>query len=170
MTDDDWAGLESVWDSVRPDQLIRDHQDVGVSRATIHTVAPSTYTNYGQRGTVDLIGATDIEGPPSIEKANDYIASLARKHPSHLITMAAVNPLFESVQRAQDELTRAIDDLGMTEVKLYPMYDHYAPNDPAIGLPIFERANELEAPVMVHMSMTPVRDAGSSPRLASAAG
>jgi predicted TIM-barrel fold metal-dependent hydrolase len=108
---------------------------------------------------VDIEGVTGIEGPPSIEKGNDYMAALVAKYSDDLFGMAAVNPRFRGVDWARDELTRAIEQLGLTGLKLYPMYDHYAPNDPEVGMPIFERAMELDIPVMVHMSTTPVRDA-----------
>ena len=159
VEDDDWSGLEYAWLPIDPDRLIEDHRIVGVDRSTVLTVAPSDYTKYEERGTVDIAGVTDVEGPLSIEKANDYMAALVRAYPDDLFGMAAVNPRFRGVEWALEELTRAIEDLKLLGLKLYPMYDHYAPNDPKLGLPVFERAAELGIPVMVHMSTTPVRDA-----------
>jgi predicted TIM-barrel fold metal-dependent hydrolase len=160
VTDEDWGDdLEYLWEPIDPEVLIGDHRSVGISKSTVLTVAPSTYTKYEQRGTVDLMGVTGVEGPPSIDKANDYMAALVQKYPDDLVGMAAVNPRFRGVDWARDELTRAITELGLTGLKLYPMYDHYAPNDVELGMPIFERAAELGIGVMVHMSTTPVRDA-----------
>jgi predicted TIM-barrel fold metal-dependent hydrolase len=155
-TDEDWRGLEYLWQPIDPDTLIRDHP--GVDRCTILAVAPSDYTAYEQRGTVDVAGVTDVEGPPTIEKGNDYIAGLVRKYPETFIGMAAVNPRFRGVRAAVRELERAITELGLTGLKLYPMYDHWAVNDRDLAFPIFDKAMELDIPVMVHLSTTPVAD------------
>ena len=159
VEDADWEGLEYLWEPIDPETLIDDHRSVGISRSTVLSVAPSDYTKYEQRGLVDVAGVTDVEGPPSIDKANDYLAALVRMYPEDLIGMAAVNPRFRGVEAAQEELRRSIEELGLTGLKLYPMYDHYEPNNPELGMPIFETAVELDIPVMVHMSTTPVRDA-----------
>ena len=50
------------------------------------------------------------------------------------------------------ELERAVLELGLSGVKLYPMYQHWAPNDPELGFPIFAKAQELGIPVMVHQA------------------
>jgi predicted TIM-barrel fold metal-dependent hydrolase len=155
-TEQDWKGLEYLWEPIDPDVLIRDHP--GVDRCTILAVAPSEYTRYEARGTVDVAGVTGVEGPPSIEKGNDYIAALVRKYSDTFIGMAAVNPKFRGVSFARNELERAITELRLTGLKLYPMYDHWAVNDRDLAFPIFDKAAELDIPVMVHLSTTPVAD------------
>ncbi|MPZ54115.1 MAG: amidohydrolase family protein [Acidimicrobiia bacterium] len=142
-----------------PDKLIADHRAVGIALSTVLAVAPSDYTKYGQRGTVDTGRVTGVDGPLSIDLANDYMAALVRRYPDDLVGMAAVNPRYKGVEAAREELRRAIEDLGLRGLKLYPMYDHYSPDDPELALPVFERAVELDIPVMVHMGSTPVRDA-----------
>jgi predicted TIM-barrel fold metal-dependent hydrolase len=156
-TEQDWAGLESDLDPIDPATLIADHLSAGVDRATVLAVAPSTYTSYGERGTIDLGRVTDVDGPLEVAKSNDYIAALIRKHPE-LIGMAAVNPRFRGVDRARTELTRAVEELGLRGLKLYPMYDHYEPADRDLAFPIFERANELGIGVMVHMGTSSAKD------------
>jgi hypothetical protein len=126
VEDPDREGLEYLWRPIDPEVLIEDHKSVGVGLCTVLTVAPSTYTRYEQRGTVDITGVTGVDGPPSIEKANNYMAALVARYPGELMGMAAVNPRFRGVEWARDELTRAIEELGLTGLKLYPMYDHYA--------------------------------------------
>ena len=157
-TEEEWEHLHYLWDPIDPDVLIADHQPFGIDRCTILCVAPSDYTRYGQRGTADVTGITDVPGPATIDKGNDYIAALAKKYPDYFIPMAAVNPKYRGVKWARDELERAITELGLKGVKLYPMYDHYSADDPELGMPIFEKAMELDIPVMVHMSTTPVED------------
>src|SRR5207247_2382502 len=109
-------------------------------------------------GTVDIAGVTGVEGPPDIDKGNDYIAALVRQHPDTFIGMSAVNPRHRGVKAAVDELERAITNLRLSGLKLYPMYDHWAPNDRDLAFPIFAKAAELDIPVMVHLSTTPVGD------------
>src|SRR5207249_9029429 len=62
------------------------------------------------------------------------------------------------VKAAVAELERAVTKLGLTGLKLYPMYDHYAVNDRDLAYPIFAKAQELDIPVMIHLSTTPVTD------------
>src|SRR5207245_11539214 len=72
--------------------------------------------------------------------------------------MAAVNPKYRGVKAAVAELERAVTKLGLTGLKLYPMYDHYAVNDRDLAYPIFDMAQQLNIPVMIHLSTTPVTD------------
>jgi predicted TIM-barrel fold metal-dependent hydrolase len=157
-TDEDWRGLEWLWSPIDPEQLLAHHEPFGVDRCTILGVAPSDYTRYEERGTVDVNGVTGVEGPPSIERTNDYIAALAAKYPDKLIGMAAVNPRFRGVPAAVAELERAITQLKLTGLKLYPMYDHWAVNDRDLAFPIFAKAAELDIPVMIHLATTTAAD------------
>lgn len=157
-TDADWKGLEYLWEPIDPDTLITDHTGTGIDKCTILAVAPSEYTRYESRGTVDVAGVTDVPGPPSIDKTNDYIAALKRKYPDMFIGMAAVNPKYRGVRAAVSELERAVTELKLDGLKLYPMYDHWAVNDRDLAFPVFEKAAELDIPVMIHLSTTPVSD------------
>ncbi len=123
----------------------------------ILAVAPSDYTPYGIRGTMDLARVTGVDGEVTIDKANDYIAALVRRYPDKFIGFGAVNPRYRGVQAAVKELERLVVDLKLTGLKLYPMYDHYSPDDPDLAFPIFAKALELGIPVMVHQSSTPAR-------------
>jgi predicted TIM-barrel fold metal-dependent hydrolase len=156
-TEQEWAALAGDLDPIDPKVLVADHLRAGVDRATVLAVAPSTYTAYGERGTIDLARVTDVDGPLGVAKSNDYIAALRRAHPE-LIGMCAVNPRFRGVPWATGELTRAVDELGLQGLKLYPMYDHYAPADRDLAFPVYERAMELGIGVMVHMGTSPAKD------------
>jgi len=154
---EDWAGMDHAWDPIDPAELIRDHVEAGVDRATVLAVAPSSYTAYGERGTVDLGGVTTVAGPLEIAKSNDYIGDLVRQHPE-LLGMAAVNPKFRGVAAARVEIVRAVSELGLLGLKLYPMYDQYAPDDRDLAFPVFEQAAALGIGVMVHMGSSPAKD------------
>lgn len=154
----DWAEVGDVAAPVDPDVLVADHRAAGVDLSVVLAVAPSEDTAYGRRGTVDLAGATDVPGPPSIDRANDYVAALCAAHPE-LRGMAAVNPRYRGVGAAVAELGRAVETLGLTGLKLYPMYDGYAIDDPELALPVLAAARDLGVGVMVHTGTTPARAA-----------
>lgn len=155
-TDEDWKGMEYLWAPTHPDKLLQDHPEI--EKCVILSVAPSDYTAYGIRGLFDPYGYTTIPGPPSIDKANDYIANLVEKYPEKFIGFCAVNPKYRGVKAAVSELERSILELKLTGLKLYPAYDHYSPADRDLAFPIFRKAEELGIPVMIHQSSTPVID------------
>jgi len=103
-------------------------------------------------GTVDTTGITGVEGPPHPEKCNDYIAGCVAMDPDRLIGFASVNPAYRGVEYAVEELERAVLDLGLSGVKLYPMYQHWSPMDRELAFPVFAKAAELGIPVMVHQA------------------
>lgn len=155
--DTDWEGLEYLWAATSPKQFLIDH--LGIDKSVILAVAPSDYTSYGIRGEIDTCGQTNVPGPPSVDKANDYIADLVKSYPDNFIGFCAVNPKYRGVNAAVKELERAIIDLDLTGLKLYPIYDHYSPDDRDLAFPIFRKAQELSIPIMIHQSSTLVIDA-----------
>jgi predicted TIM-barrel fold metal-dependent hydrolase len=124
-------------------------------------------------GTVDSYGITDVPGPPSPEKCNDYIAALQRQDPERIVGYASVNPNYRGPKAAVRELERAVTELGLLGVKLYPMYQDWSPADPVLAFPVFARAEELGIPVMVHQAGSTRIDARmeyARPALLDAAG
>ena len=134
---------------IGPAESIRDHP--GFDRMVILAISPQ-YIDGQLIGTVDTDGITDVPGPPHPEKCNDYIAAIVRSAPDRFIGFCSVNPCYRGVRYACDELERAVLELGLAGLKLYPMYQHWAPNDRELGFPIFEKAAELDIPVMVHQA------------------
>ncbi len=132
-----------------PAESIRDHP--GFDRIVVLGMSPQ-FLEGRLIGTVDTDGVTDVAGPPHPEKCNDYIAAIQRGAPDRFIGFGSVNPCYRGVAYALEELERSVVELGLTGVKLYPMYQHWAPNDREIGMPIFEKAAELGITVMVHQA------------------
>src|SRR4029079_12585590 len=97
-------------------------------------------------------GSLGVAGPPDPEKCNDYIAACVRADSEHLIGFASVNPTHRGPQAAVEELERAVVELGLSGLKLYPMYQHWSANDPEIAFPIYGKAQELQIPVMIHQA------------------
>lgn len=134
---------------IGPEESIRDHP--GFDKMVLLAISPQ-FLDGELIGTVDVSGLTDVEGPPSPERCNDYIAAIVRKYPDKFIGFASVNPNYRGVKAAVRELERAIRELKLTGLKLYPMYQHWSPADRRLAFPIFEKAEELGIPVMVHQA------------------
>jgi predicted TIM-barrel fold metal-dependent hydrolase len=151
-TEAEWAesGMSgSGWPLIGPDESLRDHP--GFDKVVVLAVSPQELDGR-LIGTVDTSGALGVPGPPHPGKCNDYIAAVVRSAPERFIGFASVNPKYQGTRRAVEELERAVTELGLVGVKLYPMYQHWAANDPDIAFPIYAKANELGIPVMVHQA------------------
>jgi predicted TIM-barrel fold metal-dependent hydrolase len=151
-------------------ETIRDHP--GFDKIVILAVSPQ-FLDGELIGTVDSYGITDVPGPPSPEKCNDYIAALQRQDPSRIVGYASVNPGYRGPKAAVRELDRAVTELGLQGLKLYPMYQDWSPADPVLAFPVFEKAEELGIPVMVHQAGSTRIDARmeyARPALLDAAG
>jgi predicted TIM-barrel fold metal-dependent hydrolase len=151
-TDAEWAesGMSgSGWPLIGPAESLRDHP--GFDKVVVLAVSPQ-YLDGRLIGTVDTSGALGVPGPPHPDKCNDYIAAVVRSSPERFIGFASVNPMYQGTDAAVEELERAVSELGLTGVKLYPMYQHWAANDPKVAFPIYAKADELGIPVMIHQA------------------
>ncbi|MEI8057380.1 MAG: amidohydrolase family protein [Actinomycetes bacterium] len=134
---------------IGPEESIRDHP--GFDRIVVLGVSPQ-FLNGELIGTVDSFGITDVPGPSTPEKCNDYIAAVVRTNPDVFIGFGSVNPNYRGVKAAVTELERMVTELGLTGLKLYPMYQHWSPADPVLAFPIFDKAEQLGIPVLVHQA------------------
>ena len=137
------------WPVIGPTESARDHP--GFDKIIVLAISPQ-HLEGRLIGTVDTTGALGVAGPPDPERCNDYIAGVVRADPGRFIGFASVNPTYKGVNAAVDELERAVTELGLSGVKLYPMYQHWAANDPDLGFPIYRKAQELGIPVMIHQA------------------
>jgi predicted TIM-barrel fold metal-dependent hydrolase len=151
-TEDEWEAsgfTRKGWPVIGPAETVSEH--VGFDKIVILGVSPQWLD--GQLiGTVDTEGGLGVEGPPHPDRCNDYIAACVRADPEHLIGFGSVNPLYRGTPAAVAELERSIVELGLSGIKLYPMYQHWAANDPDVAFPIYEKAQELGVPVMIHQA------------------
>jgi predicted TIM-barrel fold metal-dependent hydrolase len=134
---------------IGPEETIAAHP--GFDKIVTLAVSPQ-YLEGQLIGTVDTSGITCVPGPPHPEKCNDYIAGCVAMAPDRLIGFASVNPAYRGVAHAVEELERAVVELGLSGVKLYPMYQHWSPADREVAFPVFAKAAELNIPVMVHQA------------------
>lgn len=134
---------------IGPDETLAAHP--GFDKVVILGVSPQ-YLEGRLIGTVDTSGITGVAGPPHPDKCNDYIAGCVALAPDKLIGFASVNPAYKGVGHAVEELERAVKELGLSGVKLYPMYQHWSPMDRELAFPVFAKAEDLGIPVMVHQA------------------
>ncbi len=134
---------------IGPAESIRDHP--GFDKLVVLAVSPQ-FLDGELIGTVDSFGITDVPGPATPEKCNDYIAAVVRSDPDVFIGFASVNPNYRGPKAAVRELERAVGELGLVGLKLYPMYQDWSPADPVIAFPVFEKAAELGIPVLIHQA------------------
>ncbi len=80
-------------------------------------------------------------------RGNDVVAGFLRQRPDRFIGAAFATPHYP--EEAVPELERAVDQLGMAYVKVYPDYVGRPVDDPAY-FPIFEWVNARGLPVMCH--------------------
>lgn len=151
-TEQEWEAsgfTRKGWPVIGPVESARDHP--GFDKVVVLAVSPQ-WLEGRLIGTVDTAGVLGVEGPPDPERCNDYVAAVVRADPDRFIGFASVNPTYRGPAAAVAELERAVTQLRLTGVKLYPMYQHWAANDPELAFPIYEKAQELGIPVMIHQA------------------
>ncbi|HZG78860.1 MAG TPA: amidohydrolase family protein [Paenibacillus sp.] len=77
---------------------------------------------------------------------NEYIASYVSKHPGRLFGFASVNPHDPD---APEQLEYAVRELGMTGLKLAPIYQNFYP-DRKQYFPLYAKADALGIPILWH--------------------
>lgn len=90
------------------------------------------------------------EGPAVARIMNDYVAGIARKHPSRFFGLAVL-PL-QDEKAAQAELDRCVTRLGMKGILLYTNLAGRFPDEPEFRW-LFHRASELNLPVLLHPAL-----------------
>jgi len=81
---------------------------------------------------------------------NEQIAELVALAPDRLLGFASVDPLATD---APDRLEQAVTGLGLRGLKLSPPDQEFYPDDPAV-YPLYERAQALDVPIMIHTGMS----------------
>ena len=102
-------------------------------------------------------GRSPAPGPPHPDKCNDYIAAVVRSAPERFIGFASVNPKYQGTRRAVEELERAVTELGLVGVKLYPMYCSSPRGElgPAMNQPLVQSNLSVAEPKLLKILLTP---------------
>ena len=123
----------------------------GVSETLPSTVIPAM-----DASGIDRSCLFDIWHPEG-RRSNDITAGLVAENPDRFIGFAYVSPLLPETM--VPELERAIDELGLNAIKLYPPFVGIPLSDP-MWSPIYEFANARELVVIWHTGI----EAGSAPQ------
>src|SRR5688572_19230838 len=87
--------------------------------------------------------------------ANDEMAELVARHPDRFVAAAACIPM-NDIDGALGELDRAVKQLGFRAVQLYTDVQGRPLDDPEFA-PVFDRAVELDIPILLHPVRGPNR-------------
>jgi len=121
--------------------LLADMNEAGVDVSVIMTV------DYAP-GADEPCSGTPYCAP--ISEVNQIFADIAKKHPKRMVNLVAVDPRRKD---AVAELERGVTKLGAHGLKLHPTTGFY-PDDP-ICYPLYQKALELNVPVLFHMGTQP---------------
>lgn len=81
---------------------------------------------------------------------NDYVANYVRTDPKKMIGFMSVDPNYDDVK---NEIECCYHDLGLRGIKISPVYQNFHPTDRK-AYPMYEKAVELDIPLLIHMSPT----------------
>lgn len=87
------------------------------------------------------------DGPAIAQLQNDYIAGLARQHPTRFFGLCVLPT--QAIRASLAELDRCVKQLGMKGWLLYTNLAGKFPDEPEFR-PLFARAVELDLPVLLH--------------------
>ena len=142
------AGAEipaSVYEGIDNDAMMKEYEEAGVDKVFIYGVSPREARVFGRDP------ANRVSGAPCVP--NDYVAEVHRQFPDKTVPVMAFNPAFQGTDIEQ-EVEYAVRELGAKALKLYPTYNHYRPDDRELCWPFYQKALELDIPVIVHQSWT----------------
>ena len=100
---------------------------------------------------VDVAIVQPMVGTPSIDVAQEIhnrIAEMSRQDPNRILGMISINPHLKE-KEFEEEASRCVQKLGFVGIKLTPIAHACNPLSKD-GIRVFERANGLGIPVMVH--------------------
>lgn len=83
---------------------------------------------------------------------NEAVAELVNDYPDLFIGFASTDPINQWGQfkrECLEEIDKAVNELGLKGVKLYPSYCCYYPHDKKV-YPLYEKIVELDVPIIFH--------------------
>ncbi|MBA7704978.1 hypothetical protein ES703_113801 [subsurface metagenome] len=100
---------------------------------------------------VDVAIVQPMVDTPTIDVAQEIhnrVAEMSRQNPNRILGMISINPHLKE-KEFEEEATRCVQKLGFVGIKLTPIAHACNPLSKD-GIRVFERANGLGIPVMVH--------------------
>lgn len=129
------------------DWMRRLHGERGLEQLRTVLASPEGLLRYMDDQGIDYVVAlAETNTMVTGVSTNDRVAAFCRGS-DRLIPFGNINPYVTYNRIA--ELERCVSELGIKGFKLYPTYQHFYPNENRL-FPLYERAQELSIPVMVH--------------------
>lgn len=128
------------------DAMAAEYRAAGVDRVLIYAVAADEPRVFGRTGYPRVEAVTAV--------SNEEVAEIHARFPDLTVPVMAVNPRFQGAREAARLARHAVEELGGRAIKLYPTYNHYAPDDRELCWPLYETVQELGVPLIVHQSWT----------------
>ncbi|MEM2614603.1 MAG: amidohydrolase family protein [Nitrososphaerota archaeon] len=91
----------------------------------------------------------------NINVPNEYVAKYVEKCPKKFIGFCSIDP---NELDAASELKKCVQDLHLKGLKISPVYQNFDPNSDK-AYKVFEQAQELKIPVLIHQATTFIRNA-----------
>jgi len=82
---------------------------------------------------------------------NDIVAEIVERYPDKFIGFGSIDP--NNVESGVKELERIVNELNLSGLKLVPYIQNFDPSDKKF-YPIYEKAQELGIPILLHTGMT----------------
>lgn len=130
--------------------MMESYRAAGVDKVMLYAVAPREPRRFGRDPKTRETAKAHV--------SNEYIAEVCSEYPEMTLPVMSFNPRYEGASVTED-MERAVDEFGARAIKLYPTYNHYRPDDRELCWPMYEKALELNLPVIVHQSWTTLVDA-----------
>lgn len=123
-------GYEQMFKGVKTfelEDILSDMDQAGVDKAVLVAIDAETVWHY--------------------KVPNELVADAVRRHPDRFIGFAGVDP--NKGVLAVDEVSRSVEELGLSGLKFIPHLIEMTPNDPRM-YPVLKKAQELALPVLFH--------------------
>ncbi len=90
-----------------------------------------------------------------IKVSNEYISKYVKEYSEKVIGYASVDP---NDPEASQELEYCVKELDLKGLKLGPIYQNFNPHDEKLAYPVYEKAQNLDIPIMWHMGASFIRE------------
>jgi len=131
--------------------IIDAHVHLGHDRVFDEEQSEKEILNVMNANVVDAAVIQPMVDTPSIDAAqqiHNRIAEMSRQNPKRIFGMISINPHLKE-KEFEEEASRCVQKLGFVGIKLTPIAHACNPLSKD-GIRVFERANGLGIPVMVH--------------------
>ncbi|MGC8912160.1 MAG: amidohydrolase family protein [Nitrososphaeria archaeon] len=135
-------------------KIINAHAHLGACRVFDLNVTEEDLINNMNAKGIDISIVQPFPGayPQPPVDVHNRIAKLAEKYPGRIFGIASVNPHVISKEAWRQEVERCIKGLGFVGIKLHTIGHALLPAS-TDGMMVFETANDLGVPVMVHTGL-----------------